>query len=98
MTKPTFKGYTQADWDAVSDNPEWTKEDFEKAVPFAEMFPELAATIKRRGPQRAPTKVSTTLRLSRDVVDQFRATGQGWQSRIDSALREWLASKKETAK
>ncbi len=87
----TNKGYTQADWDAVPDIPELTAEDFKKAVPFAEAFPDLAATIKRRGPQRMPTKVSTTLRLSRDVLDTLRATGPGWQARADAALREWLA-------
>ncbi|MCE7903445.1 MAG: hypothetical protein DYH20_12570, partial [Gammaproteobacteria bacterium PRO9] len=31
-----------------------------------------------------------TIRLSRDVVDRFRASGAGWQARVDSALREWL--------
>jgi hypothetical protein len=37
----------------VSDNPEWTKEDFATAKPFAEVFPELAASIrKRRGPDK----------------------------------------------
>ena len=40
-------GYTQEDWDAVSDNPEWTEEDFANAKPFAEIFPEWAASIKR---------------------------------------------------
>ena len=33
--------YTQEDWDEVSDNPEWTAEDFKKARPFKEVFPEL---------------------------------------------------------
>ncbi len=87
----TGKGYSQADWDEVSDNPELTAEDFKKAVPFAEAFPDLAATIKRRGPQLSPTKVSTTIRLSSDVLERLRATGPGWQSRVDVALREWLA-------
>jgi uncharacterized protein (DUF4415 family) len=85
-----MRGYTQADLDAVSDNPEWTEDDFAKAVPFAKAFPELARTIRSRGPQKAPTKVSTTIRLSREVIDHFRATGPGWQSRIDSALRQWV--------
>lgn len=65
----------------------------EKAKPFAEMFPRQAAAIRRgRGAQRAPTKASTTIRLSREVVDYFRAGGPGWQSRIDDALKEWMAS------
>lgn len=91
MTKPK---YTQADMDAVSDNPELTAEDIANAVPFAQAFPELAAKMRaRRGPQKAPTKVSTTIRLSPDVLAGFRATGPGWQGRIDSALREWLAAR-----
>lgn len=89
MTEPK---YTQADLDAVSDNPEWTAEDIAKAVPFDQAFPELAAKMRRRGPQKAPTKVATTIRLSPDVIDHFRAGGNGWQSRIDDALREWIAT------
>ena len=87
----TKRKYTQADVDAVMDNPELTAEDIAKAVPFAEAFPALAATIKRRGAQKAPTKVSTTIRLSPEVVEHFRSGGPGWQSRIDSALKEWVA-------
>ncbi len=85
-------GYTQADWDDVSENPDLTEEDMRNARPFAEVFPHLYATIKKRGPQKAPTKVSTTLRLSPDVIARFRATGKGWQARIDEALKEWLAA------
>ena len=84
--------YTQADLDAVSDNPELTAEDFAQMRPFAEVFPHLAASIRRtRGRQKAPTKVSTTLRLSPEVVEHFRKSGSGWQSRIDGALKEWIA-------
>ena len=54
--------YTAADLAAVSDNPEWTADDFAKAVPFDKAFPDLAATIRGRGAQKAPTKVSTTRR------------------------------------
>ena len=35
-------------------------------------------------------KVSTTIRLSQDVIDHFKADGRGWQTRIDEALREWI--------
>lgn len=45
----------------------------------------------QRGPQRRPTKVSTTLRLSPEVVAYFKAQGRGWQTRIDEALKEWVA-------
>ena len=54
--------------------------------------PELLKTmgIKPRGPQKAPTKQATTIRLSPDVMAAFKATGAGWQTRIDAALKDWL--------
>ena len=42
----------------------------------------------KRGPQRAPTKKLVSLRLSPEVNDHFKAGGRGWQTRIDSTLRE----------
>lgn len=42
------------------------------------------------GTVKAVPKVSTTIRLSNDVVQAFRATGHGWQTRIDAALQDWL--------
>lgn len=46
----------------------------------------------RGRPLAAVTKERITIRLSRDVVDQFRATGDGWQTRMDAALKDWLRS------
>jgi uncharacterized protein (DUF4415 family) len=40
-----------------------------------------------RGPQKAPTKVLTTIRLDADVIAFFRAQGRGYQTRINEALR-----------
>jgi uncharacterized protein (DUF4415 family) len=42
----------------------------------------------KRGPQKAPTKKLVSLRLSPEVIDHFKATGPGWQTRIDGALLE----------
>ena len=82
------KGYSARDLRDVSDNPEWTKEDFAKAKPFAEVFPELAASIRKgRGPNKAPTKKLVSLRLSGQVIEAYKAKGPGWQSRIDADLR-----------
>jgi uncharacterized protein (DUF4415 family) len=84
--------YTQEDWDEISDNPEWTDEDFAKARPFAEVFPELAEKIRRaRGPQKAPTKTLVSLRIDKDILERFKADGAGWQSRINDALRKAMA-------
>jgi len=41
-------------------------------------------------PRSALTKERITIRLSREVVDQFRASGNGWQTRVDAALKDWL--------
>ena len=88
MIASTDKGYTDADWQAVSDTPEITAEQFAQAKPFAEVFPVLAEKMRRtRGPQKAPTKVAVQLRLDRDVIERFRATGKGWQSRINEILK-----------
>ena len=47
-----------------------------------------------RGAQKSPTKERVTIRLSPDVVERFRATGDGWQTRVDAALRNWLKTHK----
>src|ERR1700685_636505 len=87
-------GYSAKDLRDVSDNPELTKADFAKAKPFAEVFPDLAASIRKgRGPNKAPTKKMVSLRLSAEVIDHCKATGQGWQSRIDETLRKVVKRK-----
>jgi uncharacterized protein (DUF4415 family) len=47
----------------------------------------------QRGPQKTPTKERVSLRLSREVLAHFRATGDGWQSRIDETLKGVLKRK-----
>jgi uncharacterized protein (DUF4415 family) len=76
------------------DNPEWTKADFARATKFPEgvrlkdLKPsELARILPKRGPQKAPTKIPVSIRLSPEVVRHFKAKGRGWQSRIDDVLR-----------
>ena len=49
-----------------------------------------AAPVRRGRPCAARPKVQTTLRLSAEVLDHFKAGGPGWQSRIDAALRDWV--------
>ncbi|WP_298967143.1 BrnA antitoxin family protein [uncultured Methylobacterium sp.] len=91
MTKPAFqdgRGYTQADWDEVSDNPEWTEADFAAARPFTEVFPDLAASLRRRGPVR--TKEAISIRIDSDVLEKLRASGEGWQSRVNDVLRAYV--------
>jgi uncharacterized protein (DUF4415 family) len=59
------------------DNPPWSEEMLGPAV------------LKRgRGPQKAPTKVLTTVRLDADVLAFFKAQGSGYQTRINEELRK----------
>lgn len=82
------------------DNPEWTDEMFAQARPAREVLPQLFAPdvaaqmlAPRRGrPRKADAKEQLTLRLSPQVLAWFRATGPGWQGRIDEALKEWVAA------
>lgn len=79
--------------DADGEVHELTAADLRTFKPASEVLPiELQKTLgmRPRGPQKAPIKVSTTIRLSSDVVQAFRATGDGWQTRVDAALKEWL--------
>jgi uncharacterized protein (DUF4415 family) len=48
----------------------------------------------QRGPQKAPTKRLVSLRLSLEVVEHYKATGPGWQTRIDEALKKTIAPKR----
>ena len=54
----------------------------------------LLAKLNVRGPQKSPTKERITIRLSPEVVQGFRDTGDGWQTRVDAALKDWLKSQK----
>jgi uncharacterized protein (DUF4415 family) len=43
-----------------------------------------------RGPQVAPTKQLVSVRYSPEVLQYFKATGTGWQTRMNEALLEWV--------
>ena len=80
------------------ENPEWTKDDFARARPAAEVLPEFIGKkateeLMRRGrgrPPKADKKVNQTLRLDPDVLEAFRQEGSGWQARINEVLREHM--------
>lgn len=79
------------------ENPEWTAEDFARACPANEILPQIFGTkiahemLKPRGRPRAEhPKERINIRLSHEVIEHFKATGDGWQTRIDSALRQFI--------
>lgn len=52
-------------------------------------FPEVIAAVRRaRGPVR--TKEAVSIRLDIDLVAKLRASGPGWQSRVNAVLREYV--------
>ena len=85
------RGISKKDWDDV-DNPEWTKEDFKRARPLKEADPELFAMLaKRRGrPSVKFPKKQVTLRLSSNVIDAMKASGPGYNARVERILQEAL--------
>jgi uncharacterized protein (DUF4415 family) len=81
-----------------TDNPAWTAEDVNKARPASEVLtqlfsPERAQSLLtlRGRPKADVTKVRVGIRLSPEVLDHFKASGDGWQTRIDAALRQFIA-------
>lgn len=87
----------QAQIAADPDNPESTNDELAKAKPMAEVLPELHAALmaeiaKRKAgrPKAAITKQTIAIRLDPDVLAAFKATGPGWQTRMNEALREWI--------
>jgi uncharacterized protein (DUF4415 family) len=79
------------------ENPEWTAEDFKQSRPGREVLPPtffdgMKDLAKRRGrpPAEAP-KVHIGFRLAPDVVAGIRATGRGYNARVEKVLRAALA-------
>jgi uncharacterized protein (DUF4415 family) len=79
------RGYSRADWDDA-DIPELTEADIKNMRPLKEVLPELYAAIQHEKAKVAPKRVS--LQLDSDVISKFKATGAGWQSRINTILKE----------
>lgn len=69
------------------DNPEWTEEDFARARPASELPPAMLAAFRKPGRPAGSSKEAVSIRLDKDVLEKFRATGPGWQSRINEALK-----------
>lgn len=66
------------------------KDEDERPATREEMRAGVEAYRKQRGRPPGSEKESTTIRFDRDVLTAFRSAGPGWQTRMNSALREWL--------
>ena len=74
------------------ENPEWTARETAEARPFSEVLPDLFVAWKKRGrPPVETPKVHIGFRLAADVVDGLKATGRGYNARVEKVLREAIA-------
>ncbi|QLQ25649.1 MAG: BrnA antitoxin family protein [Dechloromonas sp.] len=79
------KHATPTGWIDPDDAPELDDEFFEQADEF------VGDKLVRRGrPKSDSPKQALTVRYDADVVTAFKATGKGWQTRMNDALRDWL--------
>jgi uncharacterized protein (DUF4415 family) len=73
---------------------ELTREDIRAMRPAVEVLPpELLAVLPKRkpgqrGPQRTPVKKKISLRVDAEVLAYYKATGPGWQTRVNEALKK----------
>ena len=74
------------------ENPEWTEEMFASLVRVSALPTSLQAKLKGGRPVSQNPKVSTTIRLDAVILEAFKATGKGWQTRMNAVLKEWLAA------
>jgi len=80
---PTDKEDTEINRGIVADDDTYELSEFA----FSQLQP-----VKVGRPKAEITKTPISIRLSAEVVDYFRSTGKGWQTRIDNALREYIES------
>ncbi|MFT3816462.1 MAG: BrnA antitoxin family protein [Rubrivivax sp.] len=79
MKTPPAQGYYQ--WDG--------KDEDDRPATAEELAAGLEAARKKRGrPAGSGTREQVAIRLDREVLAAFRATGPGWQTRINALLRE----------
>jgi uncharacterized protein (DUF4415 family) len=64
------------------------------AAPLTDAEWKAAKPLARIGrpPSSRPLKVPTTIRFDPDVLAALKASGKGWQTRINEAMREWVRS------
>ena len=83
---------SEQNWDD-DDLPEWTEDQFRRAALYkkGKLVRPADGTLTKPGrPKLKNPKQQVILRLDQAVVERFRATGAGWQTRINDALRKSL--------
>lgn len=85
LAKIDARGVEAADYDEI---PELCDEFFEQADQHH------GGVLVKRGRGRPPgsTKAQMNLRIDIDVIEAYKSQGEGWQTRMNQALREWAKS------
>jgi uncharacterized protein (DUF4415 family) len=78
---------------AIAQSSSKSKVDWSNAVvtPGGGVAATVAALRRTRGPNKRPAKEQVAIRLDQEVVGALRASGPGWQTRVNAALKQWLA-------
>ena len=85
LAKVEAKSLSQSDYDEV---PELGDEFFASADEHRD-----GVLVKRgRGRPAGSNKAQMNLRIDRDVIDAYNSQGEGWQTRMNDALRDWAKS------
>jgi uncharacterized protein (DUF4415 family) len=96
ITSPRFSPgeIARAKAAALLGSPAKTQADWNSAIttPGGGVTATIAALRKMRGPNKKPAKEQVAIRLDQDVVSALRASGAGWQTRVNGALKDWLAT------
>lgn len=82
----------------ITDNPTWSNQEIALAQAARDVIPTIFSKTRatsllmpRGRPKADVTKVRVGIRLSPEVLNHFKASGDGWQTRIDSALRQYIS-------
>ena len=73
-----------------SDNQEWTDEMFANSIPYPVYMAQRKKLKAGRPLVNGIAKKPVTLRIDEDLVDQLRASGKGWQTRLNAQIRQWV--------
>jgi uncharacterized protein (DUF4415 family) len=91
MKRRKPENISKQDWDTV-ESPSLTESFLAGMKPVHEAHPDMPPRV--RGSQKTPRKLPVSIRLDETIIAAFRATGHGWQSRVNEVLNDWLKEHK----
>lgn len=91
----TLKTFSKAQMQAALNNAPDTVEiegDYNPndAAQVADYWKDAKVQYPKRGKQKAPLKIPVSIRLSAEVVEYFKQSGEGWQTQLDDALKQYI--------